>query len=152
MTTPVTPVGIDGSSRKRSRMPPPTALGRISVARRFACLTNWWASCLILNQLFTSHQHGFLSNHSTATNLLEFTHDWVLSLQSHIYIDIIYIDFSRAFDSTVFSKLLHKLRIYSIDGKLHNWIRNFIAGRQQCVVNNYHFSVRFLAAFLRVLF
>ena len=26
-------------------MPPPTALGQILVARRFACPTYWWASC-----------------------------------------------------------------------------------------------------------
>ena len=30
---------------KQPKMPPPTALGRIVVARRFACPTNWWASC-----------------------------------------------------------------------------------------------------------
>ena len=30
---------------KRPKMPPPTALGRILVARRFACPTKCWASC-----------------------------------------------------------------------------------------------------------
>ena len=28
-----------------SKMPPPTAMDRIVVAQRFACPTNWWASC-----------------------------------------------------------------------------------------------------------
>ena len=39
-----TPVGIYGSLRKQSKMRPPTALGHILVGR-FACPTNWWASC-----------------------------------------------------------------------------------------------------------
>lgn len=91
---------------------------------------------LVTNNLISSHQHAFLSRHSTTTNLLECIHDWVLSLQSHNSTDIIYIDFSRAFDSIVFSKLLYKLKMYSIDGNLLKWIENFITGRFQCVAIN----------------
>ena len=34
MATSAMPVGIDGSSRKQSKMPPPTASGRILMVRR----------------------------------------------------------------------------------------------------------------------
>ena len=42
------PLGISRNSnrKKRPKMPPPMALGWIFVARRFACSTDWWASCL----------------------------------------------------------------------------------------------------------
>ena len=43
-TSMLLPVGISRSS-KRPKMPPSTDLSRISVARRFACSTNWWDSC-----------------------------------------------------------------------------------------------------------
>ena len=33
------------SSKKRSKMLPLTALGRMLVVRRFACRTTWWVSC-----------------------------------------------------------------------------------------------------------
>ena len=33
---------------KRPKMPPPGALGRILVARRFSCHTSWWESCFNL--------------------------------------------------------------------------------------------------------
>ena len=33
---------------KRPKMPPSTAFGRILVAHRFVCRTNWWASCLTI--------------------------------------------------------------------------------------------------------
>ena len=34
------------TEKKLSKMPPVTASSRILEVRRFACLTNWWASCL----------------------------------------------------------------------------------------------------------
>jgi ribonuclease P/MRP protein subunit RPP40 len=48
--------------------------------------------------------------------------------------NIVYIDFSRAFDSIALSKLLFKLELYGITGKLLNWIRSFLSNRMQCVV------------------
>lgn len=95
---------------------------------------------LSINHIISPHQHAFLSNHSTTTNLLECINDWVLSLQSHHSTDIVYVDFSRAFDSIVFSKLMYKLEKCSITGKLHGWIKNFVSNRTQCVVVNYNYS------------
>ena len=92
------------------------------------------------NKLISPHQHAFISNHSTATNLLECIHDWTLSLNSHHSTDVIYIDFSRAFDSLVFSKLLHIIKQYGITGKLIAWIANFITDRSQCVAISNVFS------------
>ena len=45
MTSPATSNRHLSKFVKRSKMPPPMTLGRIWVARRFACHTNWWASC-----------------------------------------------------------------------------------------------------------
>jgi len=73
---------------------------------------------LLLKGIINKNQHGFISNHSTGTNLLVFTHDWLVSLNSSHTTDIIYIDFSRAFDSIVHNKLLNKLYSYGITGKL----------------------------------
>lgn len=91
--------------------------------------------------LITSHQHGFLSRHSTATNLLESTHDWNLFLNSSTSVDVIYIDFSRAFDTIVFSKLITKLNSYGIVGNLLKWISLFLSPRTQSVVVENHHSV-----------
>ena len=41
-------------------------------------------------------------------------------------VDVIYIDFSRAFDSVVHSKLLVKLETFGICGKLLSWITAFL--------------------------
>ena len=95
---------------------------------------------LLSHNLLSSHQHAFINRHSTATNLLECIHDWTLSLHSRHSTDIIYIDFSRAFDSIVFSKLIFVLKQYGITGKLLYGIENFVTRRSQCVRINGSFS------------
>jgi hypothetical protein len=97
-------------------------------------------SYLLTNNIITKNQHGFLSKHSTATNILECLHDWNLSLNNSRRQDIAYIDFSRAFDSVVHSKLLYKLHNYGVRGKLYNWISEFLTGRSQCTVVENEFS------------
>ena len=71
---------------------------------------------LLNKNLIPRHQHGFMRNHSTTTNLLERTHDWVVDLTNHNNIDVVYIGFSKAFDSIVFSKLNAKLEQCDIAG------------------------------------
>jgi hypothetical protein len=97
-------------------------------------------SRLVSKGLINKHQHGFISKHSTITNLLECTHDWSLSFHSKLPVDVIYIDFSKAFDSVVHSKLLYKLRTIGINGLLLKWITAFLQGRSQCVVVENRYS------------
>ncbi len=92
--------------------------------------------------LISKRQHGFLSKHSTSTNLLESSYDWTLALDSRKPVDIVYIDFSRAFDSVVHSKLLYKLNSIGITDKLLSWISSFLSDRTQCtVVEGYRSSI-----------
>ena len=97
-------------------------------------------SYLLRKNYISKKQHAFLRRHSTATNLLECTHDWVISLSKNMCVDVVYIDFSRAFDSIVFSKLLSKLSSYGIDGKLLSWLDAFLHNRLQYVVIENCFS------------
>jgi len=85
---------------------------------------------VLRNSQIIKHQHGFLSKHSTTTNLLESTHDGIVALYSSCNVHIVYVDFSRAFDSIVFSKLLTKLEQYDITGKLLNFISALIHKRE----------------------
>jgi len=89
---------------------------------------------LLKNNKITKQQHGFLARHSTCTELLESTNEWLLKLNSRSSVDVIYIDFRRAFDSVVHSKLLYKLHNIGIEGKLLCWIAEFLSGRSQSVI------------------
>jgi len=55
--------------------------------------------------------------------------------------DVIYFNFSKAFDSVPHNRLLGKLKGYSADGQLFEWFRCFLVGRHQRVhVNGFLFS------------
>jgi ribonuclease P/MRP protein subunit RPP40 len=89
---------------------------------------------LLSKGLISRQQHAFIKKHSTITNLLQCTHDWAVAVHGGHAVDAIYIDFARAFDSVVHSKLLHKLSAFGISGKLYTWIASFLYNRSQCVV------------------
>ena len=49
-------------------------------------------------------------------------------------VDVIYYDFSKAFDSVNHDLILQKLQeYYFINGRLLQFIRNYLCGRAQCV-------------------
>ncbi len=47
--------------------------------------------------------------------------------------DVIYLDFKKAFDSVPHQRLLRKLQAYGIEGKILTWISSFFTGRRQRV-------------------
>jgi hypothetical protein len=103
-------------------------------------INDYLLAYLLLNNLITKHQQAFLKNKSAATNLLECTEDWIVALTNRQIVDVIYVDFSRAFDSTVFVKLIAKLEHYRIAGRLLTWIAAFLHNRTQSVVLENCFS------------
>ena len=58
------------------------------------------------------------------------------ALDSNEDVDIIYLDFKKAFDKVPHKRLLQKLWGYGIRGAVHSWIREFLTGRTQKVVIN----------------
>jgi len=97
-------------------------------------------SYLRVHNLITKHQHGFMSRHSTISNLLESVNDWTLALNNSKGIAIAYIDYAKAFDVVCHSKLLSKLSAYGISGDLIEWINCFLGGRTQCTRVNQSYS------------
>ena len=91
-------------------------------------------SHLYENHLISKNQHGFVKQKSCLTNLLETLDIVTASLHSKQPLDIIYLDFAKAFDKVPHNRLLLKLDSYGIKGKIAHWIRDFLAERSQRVV------------------
>ena len=51
-------------------------------------------------------------------------------------VDVIYLDFAKAFDKVDHDILLNKLKKIGINGTIGVWIHNFLSNRQQCVAVN----------------
>ena len=62
--------------------------------------------------------------------------NWTLSLDEHLSTDVVYFDFSKAFDSVPHARLLLKLQAYGINGQLLKWFESFLTGRRQYVKVN----------------
>jgi Reverse transcriptase (RNA-dependent DNA polymerase)/Endonuclease-reverse transcriptase len=97
--------------------------------------------------LISRHQHGFLSRRSTGTQLIDCFNDWTLNIENKQSLDVIYIDFAKAFDSVVHRKLLCKLVSYGIHGNLLSWIENFLSDRYQyiCIDGFYSSTVKVIS-------
>lgn len=87
-----------------------------------------------------SHQHGFLPRRSTVSNLLEYSAWLANNLEQKKQIDMIYLDFSKAFDTVSHSLLMDKLHDFGITGKLHQWFASYISQRSVKVGFNGVFS------------
>ena len=86
------------------------------------------------NDFFSPFQYGFVSGKSCVTQLLEFLDDITESLDQGGDIDIIYLDFSKAFDKIPHKKLMKKTIGYGIRGKIYKWVKEFLTNRSQKVV------------------
>ena len=56
-----------------------------------------------------------------------------MSLDERKPIDILYLDFQKAFDKVPHRRLISKLQTYDIDGNLMSWINCFLSNRRQRV-------------------
>lgn len=76
--------------------------------------------------ILPNYQHGFRSKKSTTTQLLETLDEWTHAIESGFCIDVVYFDFSKAFDTIPHDRLLLKLKAVGITSALLTWIENFL--------------------------
>ena len=81
--------------------------------------------------ILTDKQHGFCKHHSCETQLIQTIHDLAQSLDNRTQIDIVIMDFSKAFDMVLHKGLLHKINNYGITGSTFNWTANFLTKRSK---------------------
>ena len=91
---------------------------------------------LISNNILRLSQHGFLPGKSTTTNLIEYLDALTQHLDYGNAVDVIYLDFAKAFDKVPHKRLLVKLDAIGVGGNVLSWIDDWLTGRVQRVVRN----------------
>lgn len=86
------------------------------------------------NNKISNSQHGFRQGRSCVTNLLEARETIGTLLDKNKQVDVIYLDFQKAFDKVPHQRLIIKLEKIGITGNIRNWINNWLTGRNQQVV------------------
>ena len=92
------------------------------------------------NKLIHDSQHGFRPGHSCLTNLLTFLDRVTGYIDTGDSVDVVFLDFAKAFDKVSHSRLAVKLESHSIKDLLRNWIMQWLLDRKQRVVIQGSFS------------
>ncbi|XP_064032416.1 uncharacterized protein LOC135192961 [Pogoniulus pusillus] len=88
------------------------------------------------SQGIRASQHGFRKGRSCLTNLISFYDQVTRLVNVGKAVDVVYLDFSKAFDTVCHKKLLAKLAAHGLDRFTLCWIKNWLDGRAQRVVVN----------------
>ena len=114
----------------------PVSLTSIPCRVMESCIRDDIVKHLEVNNLINSSQHGFMRRKSCTTNLLEFLEKLTMEVDQGNCMDILYLDFAKAFDKVPHRRLVEKVKAHSIQGKVLNWIRSWLSNRKQRTVLN----------------
>jgi len=85
-------------------------------------------------KVIRSSQHGFTKGKSCLTNLIALCDSVTSWVDEGRTVDVVYLDFSKAFNTVSHNTLLGKLRKYGLDEWSVRWIENWLNGRTRRVV------------------
>jgi len=88
------------------------------------------------NQGIRPSQHRLVKGRSCFTNLISFYDRVTCLVDERKAVDVVYLDFSKAFDTVPHSILLEELAAHGLDGCTLCHIKNWLNGRAQSVVVN----------------
>ena len=74
--------------------------------------------------LINQTQHVFLKRRSCLTNLLDFMEHISKWADDGLPVDVIYLDFQKAFDKVPHQRLLIKLKSHGMGESVVNWVRD----------------------------
>ena len=90
---------------------------------------------LIKHKLINPSQHGFLKARSCLTNLLCFFEEITKWVDEGSPVDVIYLDFQKAFDKVPHQRLILKLKSLGMgNSNIVNWIEQWLTDRKQRVL------------------
>ena len=140
--------GVLPSVWKTANVVPVYKKGPVSEAENYRPISLTCIPCKIMEHILCSHirshldchqaltplNHGFRAKHSCDTQLLLTVQDLLEKCDTaNAQVDVAVLDFSKAFDKVPHTRLMSKLRILGIDGKVCRWIKAFLDDRTQKV-------------------
>ncbi|CAM5077321.1 unnamed protein product [Natator depressus] len=87
-------------------------------------------------KVIRNSQHGFTKGKSCLTNLIAFYDEITSSVDEGKAVDVLFLDFSKAFDTVSHSILVSKLKKCGLDGCTTRWVESWLDCWAQWVVIN----------------
>ena len=121
-------------SRNKSENYRPVSLTSVICKLLDRLIKDHMVDFLVKHKLLNSSQHGFLKARSCLTNMLCFLEEITKWIDVGSPVDIIYLDFQKAFDKLPHQRLLLKLKAHGIGDSITDWIEQWLTDRRQRVV------------------
>ena len=93
-----------------------------------------------VEEFLSTYLYGYRKGFSTQQALISLIEKWKISLDKKGYGGAIFLDLSKAFDTTNYKLLLEKLHAYSFDNDAYKTIQNYLKNRYQRIKINKVFS------------
>ena len=97
---------------------------------------DWILDHLEVHQLLNTSQHGFRRGRSCIINLLDFYNYLFCECDRSRAVDVVFLDFQKAFDKVPHRRLMKKVRALGIVDNVATWIESWLSGRRQRVIVN----------------
>lgn len=98
-----------------------------------------------VHNLISQSQHGFMCHRSTVTNLAVISQYVSNIVDNRGQVDVIYTDFSKAFDRIDHNVLLKKLELYGCNNQMKEFFKSYLQERPQYVSYNGYNSFKYEA-------
>ena len=72
-----------------------------------------------------------LSGNSCLSNLIDFFEGVTKKVDEGSAVDVVSMDFSKAFDKVPHGRLLHKVKSHGIQGEVSKWIQNWLLDKPE---------------------
>ncbi|XP_021338874.1 uncharacterized protein LOC110440250 [Mizuhopecten yessoensis] len=83
------------------------------------------------NNILVNYQHGFRKGHSCERQLLQTVDEISRAMDNRKQVNVMILDFSKAFDTVPHRRLLEKLSHYGIQQETHGWIQHWLIPRDR---------------------
>ena len=126
---------------KKDRKDDPGGYRPISLTSVLRKVVEWIISGAIMDQLKDNQgirpsQHGFMNGRSCLTNPISFYDKVTHLVNEGKAVNVVYLDFSKAYDTVPHSILMEKPAAPSLDGHTLHWVKHWLDGQAQRVVVN----------------
>nr|CAH7725950.1 unnamed protein product [Callosobruchus chinensis] len=121
----------------------------ISILNNFAKVFEMMVYSMVyydIKQSISPSQHGFMRGRSTTSNLVTITQYISDALDSRQQVDVIYTDFSKAFDKIDHNLLICSLEKFGFSVPLITLFKSYLHNRSQYVSCNGHLSETYVAS------
>ena len=98
-----------------------------------SCVSSTITNHVVTQNLLDSRQWAYRKGKSTEQLLIHLTERWREAAERMLYVGVLLIDFTKAFDTVSHNMLLQKLNDLEIRGDIWLWIKNYLTDQRQFV-------------------